>query len=142
VAIGSNSSDGGQPNVVSFGTPGNERRLINVAPGINGTDAVNVNQLLGAETQFQNGLQAVNLAAQAGTALALAASGLHFDDRPGTSSIAGAASGYADHAGLAFGINHTSDGGNWRYNISASFVTPQDHADVGVVAGVSYTFGH
>jgi hypothetical protein len=42
----------------------------------------------------------------------------------------------------AFGIGHTSASGDLRYNIAASFVSPSDHADVGVVAGVSYTFGH
>ena len=31
---------------------------------------------------------------------------------------------------------------NWRYHVATTFVTPQDHADVGVVAGFSYTFGH
>jgi autotransporter adhesin len=48
VAIGAGSSDGGQSNVVSVGSVGAERRITNVAPGINGTDAVNVNQLTAA----------------------------------------------------------------------------------------------
>jgi autotransporter adhesin len=45
VALGANSSDGGQSNVVSVGSPGNERRITNVAPGVAGTDAANINQL-------------------------------------------------------------------------------------------------
>ncbi|SEF13307.1 Head domain of trimeric autotransporter adhesin [Rhizobiales bacterium GAS191] len=45
VALGANSADGGQSNVVSVGGVGSERRVINVAPGTNGTDAVNLNQL-------------------------------------------------------------------------------------------------
>jgi autotransporter adhesin len=128
--------------VVSLGSPGAERRLTNLAPGVNGTDAVNVNQFNAFTAGFQNNLNRVNLAAQAGTALSLAASGLRYDERPGTSSVTGAVSGYADHAGIAFGVGHTSSDGNLRYNIAASFVSPSDHADVGVVAGVSYTFGH
>lgn len=45
VSIGYASSDYGRSNAVSFGTPGNERTLINVAPGQIGTDAANMNQL-------------------------------------------------------------------------------------------------
>src|SRR6516164_2019367 len=44
-ALGANSTDGGQSNVVSVGGVGSERRIINVAPGTAGTDAVNLNQL-------------------------------------------------------------------------------------------------
>ncbi len=44
-AIGANSTDGGRSNVVSVGAPGAERQITNVAPGTQGTDAVNVNQL-------------------------------------------------------------------------------------------------
>jgi autotransporter adhesin len=45
VALGANSSDGGQSSVVSVGSPGNERRITNLAPGVAGTDAANINQL-------------------------------------------------------------------------------------------------
>jgi trimeric autotransporter adhesin len=44
VALG-NGSVANQANTVSVGTAGGERRVTNVAPGVNGTDAVNVNQL-------------------------------------------------------------------------------------------------
>src|SRR6516165_10013136 len=40
VALGAKSTDGGQANVVSVGGVGSERRITNVAPGTNGTDAV------------------------------------------------------------------------------------------------------
>ncbi len=142
VALGAGSTDGGQANVVSLGAPGAERRLTNVAPGVNGTDGVNLNQLDLLAGAFDNSIQSVIRQEQAGDAVALAASGLRYDDRPGTSSVAGGASYYSGHEGVAFGIGHTSDDGNWRYNIAASFVTPEDHAQVGVIAGVSYTFGH
>ena len=142
VALGAGSTDGGQANVVSLGSVGAERRLTNVAPGINGTDGVNVNQLDLLAGAFDNTIQSVIRQEQAGDAVALAASGLRYDDRPGTSSVAGGASYYSGHEGVAFGVGHTSNDGNWRYNIAASFVTPEDHAQVGVIAGVSYTFGH
>ena len=44
VAIGQGSV-ADQANTVSFGAPGAERRLVNVAAGVMGTDAVNVDQL-------------------------------------------------------------------------------------------------
>jgi len=44
VAIGANSV-ADAPNTVSFGSPGNERRLTNVANGVNNTDAANYGQV-------------------------------------------------------------------------------------------------
>lgn len=44
VAIGANSV-ANQPNTVSFGAPGNERRLTNVAGGVNNSDAANYGQV-------------------------------------------------------------------------------------------------
>ena len=55
MAIGSGSTNTAA-NTVSFGSAGNERRLTNVAAGINQTDAVNVGQLqstvAGIQTQI------------------------------------------------------------------------------------------
>ncbi|SEU48558.1 Coiled stalk of trimeric autotransporter adhesin, partial [Burkholderia cepacia] len=42
VAIGANSNDGGRSNVVSVGSDTQQRQITNVAPGTQGTDAVNV----------------------------------------------------------------------------------------------------
>lgn len=46
VALGSRSV-ANDPNTVSVGAPGSERRITNVAPGINPTDAVNMSQFSG-----------------------------------------------------------------------------------------------
>jgi trimeric autotransporter adhesin len=45
VAIGNGSSDGGRANVVSVGTAGATRQVVNVGAGVLATDAVNVSQL-------------------------------------------------------------------------------------------------
>jgi trimeric autotransporter adhesin len=45
VAIGANSNDGGRRNVVSIGSAAQQRQLVNVAEGTQGTDAVNLDQL-------------------------------------------------------------------------------------------------
>jgi autotransporter adhesin len=53
VAVGSGSTNTAA-NTVSFGSAGNERRLTNVAAGINQTDAVNVGQLNSVAAGFQS----------------------------------------------------------------------------------------
>jgi autotransporter adhesin/prefoldin subunit 5 len=55
VAIGANSI-AGEPNTVSFGSPGKERRLTNVADGINPTDAVNMRQLAAMQSSVDDRL--------------------------------------------------------------------------------------
>jgi autotransporter adhesin len=94
IAIGSGSV-ATLANTVSFGTPGNERRLTNVAAGINPTDAVNMSQLSSFNSGFQSQLGSLQSQvdtnqreARSGVALALAASNLHYDQRPGKASVA------------------------------------------------------
>ena len=47
-----------EPYTVSFGSPGAERRLMNVADGVYLTDAVNLGQLNRAVTQLNRGVAA------------------------------------------------------------------------------------
>ncbi|WP_196493309.1 YadA family autotransporter adhesin, partial [Burkholderia territorii] len=68
VALGAGSV-ASDPNTVSAGSPGNERRLTNIAPGVNGTDAVNMNQLNGAISQ---GISQARSYTDTGVAAALA----------------------------------------------------------------------
>uniref|UniRef100_UPI002E159D39 YadA-like family protein n=1 Tax=Caballeronia arvi TaxID=1777135 RepID=UPI002E159D39 len=56
VALGVNSVDDGRPNVVSVGSPTSQRQVINVAPGTEGTDAVNLDQLNGLSTSVSKSL--------------------------------------------------------------------------------------
>ena len=139
VAIGGGSI-ATAPNTVSFGSPGNERRLTNVAPGIAGTDAVNVNQLNAAVyAQAQTNSQ-LRTQMQADTSVALAVSGIHYVDLAGHTSVGGALSGYEGQTGMAFGIGHVSANARWRYNAAASF-SPSHQSGVGVVVGATYQFG-
>ena len=116
VALG-NGSVANAPNTVSVGSAGNERRITNVAPGVNPTDGVNVSQLtsmaLGTQNQInslqnqigglQNQINDDRREARGGTALALAATGLRYDDRPGKLSVAGGFGNYKGETGLAAG---------------------------------------
>jgi autotransporter adhesin len=139
VAIGSGSTNTAA-NTVSFGSSGNERRLTNVAAGINQTDAVNVGQLQSVAAGFQTqlaGLQSQiddnRREARGGVALALAASGLRYDDRPGKLSLAGAFGMFKGESGLAFGLGYAATQ-RLRFNASVSGVPSQGNIG-GVVSG-------
>ena len=139
VAIGANSV-ASAPDTVSVGSVGNERTISNVRPGVNGTDAVNVNQLTNGLGNLQNQISQNRDAAYAGTAAAIAISGLRYDDRPGKISGAAATGYYHGQVGLALGLGGTSENGRWRVNGGLT-VTPTLHTpDFGAVVGVSHTF--
>jgi autotransporter adhesin len=122
------------------GPRGAERRITNVAPGINPTDAVNVAQLNALANNDNQRINNLRHELLSDTSTALAVSGIRFDERPGVTSVGGAVSGFNGEAGLAFGVGHTSADSHWRYNLSASF-SPTYQTSVGVVAGATYSFG-
>ncbi|AIY39446.1 Type IV fimbrial biogenesis protein PilY1 [Collimonas arenae] len=70
VALGAGSV-ADQDNTVSVGAHGSERRITNVAPGVNPTDAVNVSQLNNVQNQIGN----VQRIAYSGIAMSMAMSG-------------------------------------------------------------------
>lgn len=126
-----------------MGSAGNERRITNVAPGVNPTDAVNVSQLtslaLGTQNQInflQNQIDGDRREARGGTALALAATGLRYDDRPGKLSVAGGFGNYKGETGLAMGLGYTATNA-FRLNVGVSGVPNQ--GNVGVVGGAAWT---
>ena len=109
-------------------------------PRVVAGDAVNVNQLNAAVLAQTQQISRLRTQVQADTSVALAVSGIRFDDRPGATSIGGVLSGFADQAGMAFGVGHTSVDRRWRYNLAASF-SPSHQSNVGVVVGAAYTLG-
>ncbi len=142
VAIGSGSTNTAA-NTVSVGSAGNERRVTNVAAGTNATDAVNVSQLQTVASGFQSqigGLQGQitdnMFEMRSGVALALAASGLRYDDRPGKLSVAGAFGGYKGASGLAFGLGYAATD---RLRFNASISGSPSQGNYGGVVGGSMT---
>jgi autotransporter adhesin len=112
VAIGSGSV-ATLANTVSFGTPGNERRLTNVAAGVNPTDAVNVSQLSGLTSGFQSqitGLQGQitsNLSeSRRGIAATAALASVATPSAPGKTTMAMNASTYEGQAGFGIALTH------------------------------------
>jgi autotransporter adhesin len=142
VALGAGSV-ASAANTVSVGAAGAERRVTNVAAGINPTDAVNVSQLAGVMGNFQG--QIGNLQnqvtdnlreARAGIALAMAAGALQFDQRPGKLSVAGAYGNFKGSSGLAIGIGYAASD---RWRVNATFSGSPDQNAYGGVVSSSFT---
>ena len=119
---------------LSGGTPGAAVNIGNVAPGINGTDAVNVDQLNGAVGSLNRDIKKARREAWRAAAIGLAAASLRYDDRPGKISAAigggmwrgeGAYSmglGFTAQNGWVRGnLSATTSGGNWGIGIGATF---------------------
>jgi hypothetical protein len=98
VAIGQGSL-ASAPNTVSFGSAGNERRLTNVAAGINPTDAVNVGQLQSVAAGFQ-------LEARRGIVAAVAVAPVLMPSAAGKTTIAVNSGFYRGETGIGIGISH------------------------------------
>ena len=153
------AGDRGNSITLSGGAPGATVAIRNVSAGVNATDAVNLGQLQSASAgtlaaanaytdQKANNLvalttqkiQEVKALAVSGTALALAGTGLRYDDRPGKTSVSGATAFYKGTNGLEFGIGHTSQDQKWRANISVNGTPWAEKPEIGVVVGATYTF--
>jgi len=100
VALGAGSI-ADQDNTVSVGSPGSERRITNVAPGVNPTDAVNVSQL----TTVQNQVGNVQRIAYSGVAMAGALAGLPQVDYGKTFALTAGIGSYAGYTALAIGAS-------------------------------------
>jgi autotransporter adhesin len=113
VALGAGSSDGGQANVVSVGSPGNERRITNVAPGVGGTDAVNMNQLNGVANYATALNNALSLKVDDELASANALSSLAFATAPGKGMLSAGFGFEQGQGAFAVGFSHQF---NDKYN--------------------------
>lgn len=119
VAIGSRSI-ATEANTVSFGGANNERRLTNVAPGINQTDAVNMGQLSsvagGLQTQIfglqsqisglQTQITGVRTEARRGIAAAVATASPPMPSAPGKTTWQMRGSTFQNEYGVGFGFAH------------------------------------
>ena len=128
VALGAGSI-AGAPNTVSVGAPGAERRITNVAPGINGTDAANVDQV-NAVAGLAN---QIGKRAYAGTALALATQA-QAPYIPGKFSMGVGYGFYANQHAVAVHASYWSQDGKWNINgaVGSGFTKQSFGARVGV----------
>jgi len=100
-------------NTVSFGTPGNERRLTNVAAGVNPTDAVNVGQLSSFNANFQSQISSLQgqvganlIEARRGIAAAVATASAPMPSAPGKTTWQVRGSAFQGQGGFGFGFAH------------------------------------
>ena len=84
---------------MSVGTPGNERTITNVAPGVNPTDAANVAQLQG----LQQNIDTVARNAYSGIAMAGALAGLPQVEQGKTFQLSAGVGNYGGYSALAVG---------------------------------------
>jgi autotransporter adhesin len=98
--------------------------------------SASVSGLQGQVNSIQAQVENDRREARAGTALALATSGLHYDPRPGKASLAAAVGGFKGMSGLAVGLGYAvSD----RFRVNAAFSGSPQVNDYGFVAGGSWT---
>ncbi|MDQ0027740.1 autotransporter adhesin, partial [Variovorax paradoxus] len=118
----------------------------NVAPGVAGTDAVNVNQLnsgiaganayTDARVNALGGeIRSIAKDASAGAAGAMAMANMPQAFIPGKSMVAAGVAGFDGQAALAIGVSKLSDNGRWVVKFSGS---ANSRGKVGVAAGAGF----
>ncbi len=114
VALGSGSI-ADQPNTVSVGSPGSERRITNVAPGINPTDAVNMGQFNDQVNGLRGDISGVARQAYRGIA-GVAALTSTAPAMPGKTSINLGVGAYRGYAAGAITASHVTENARWNFN--------------------------
>lgn len=117
------------------------RTISGLAPGMAGTDAVNLNQLRAGVTQavgsanqytdariseVQGDMWAIDRGYRGATASAMAMSGIPQAYMPGKSMLAVGFGGYQSEYGMAVGLSGITDNGRWVYKAQASGNTARD----------------
>ncbi|MCL5079264.1 YadA-like family protein [Neisseria perflava] len=135
IAAPTESNPNNQVKLSPVGLNNGGQRITNVAPGKDGTDAANVNQLIGLGNELQNNINQVGKKAYAGVAGAIAQGSIPQVTRPGATGIGVGSGYYGGQSAMAIGVSAMSDGGNWI--IKGNFSANTD-GHVGVGAGALY----
>lgn len=131
VALGAGSY-ASEPNTVSVGDVGSERRITNVAPGVNGTDAVNVSQLKNSQKDSER-------YAAAGIAAALAMPPIWMPSGPGKHAFGIEVAAYddAEAIGAAWAMRMSE---HMAVNLGVSAPFGGDKGNVAFRGGVSFSW--
>ena len=132
-------------NTVSVGSAGNERRITNVAAGINPTDAVNMNQLQSVATGLgsqiagvQQQVGNVDRRLRDGVALAMASGGVPSVPTGRKVGVFGNIAGYDGHGAAGFGVTGVLyDSQTYQIQASGAFGVGFDTGVMGGRGGVS-----
>lgn len=125
----------GDVNISENGINAGGKRITNVAPGKDGTDAVNVNQLKYVAGNISNQINNVDKGLRAGIAGALASGGLYHVTTAGKSMVSVGAGTYRGQNALAVGYSRLSDNGKVGVKFTVNS-NSQGHA--GASASVGY----
>lgn len=123
------------PSLTINGINAGGKTITNVAPGVNGIDAVNVNQLNASQKAAFKRIHDVDRKARAGIAQAIATAGLPQAYLPGKNLAALAAGTYGGESGFAVGVSSISDDGKWIFKVTGSANT---RGQAGGSVGVGY----
>uniref|UniRef100_UPI0006681706 YadA family autotransporter adhesin n=1 Tax=Moraxella canis TaxID=90239 RepID=UPI0006681706 len=132
-----NGSAGNSVSLTKNGLDNGNNRIVNVAPGIDGTDAVNVNQLKGMHQNINNRIDDVSDDANAGVSSAMAMAALPQAYIPGKSMLTGGIASYNGEGAVAVGFSKLSDNGRWVLKVSGSADT-QGNAGGAIGAGFHF----
>lgn len=155
VALGAGSV-ASEANTVSVGVPGGERRITNVAPGINLTDAVNVSQLIGVKdfairytdqrlaqlrAELQHNINQVARNSYRGVAAVAALFGATVCPPPGKTSVNIGSGYYYGQAAVAATVAHKGKGGRWQAQAGVSTaVSGNNGANIVAAGGFGFIF--
>ena len=150
IALG-NGSVASDPDVVSVGSSGNNRRIEHVADGVNNTDAANYGQVQAAQAAaiatsnaytdvrfnaLNDRLTGVAHRADAATAAAMAIGGLAQAVTPGKSMVTGGVGEWNGQSAFAFGLSHRLDN-HWTFKAGGAVT---NYGTGGGTASVGYEF--
>jgi autotransporter adhesin len=136
VALGAGSL-ADRANTVSVGSAGNERQIVNVAPGTRGTDAVNLDQLNAAFNQSSQALHDLDRNTRKGIASASALQ-IVTPYLPGRTTLYAGVAAYRGHAALGIGVSRWNDKGTLNFNAGVASSGGNStivRAGVGIVIG-------
>ncbi len=132
----------GGPVIDQNGINMNDKRITNVAPGVDATDAVNVGQLQQATGNLQNqvnnlrnDLRRQDKKLSGGVAAAMATASLPQAYLPGKNMMAIAGGTWNGETGMAIGFSGISDNGHWVYKLTGNATS---RGDYGGGVGIGY----
>jgi autotransporter adhesin len=104
--------------------------------GLGLASTADINSINSQISSLNTRLNVLTNEARAGTALALATSGLHYDPRPGKASLAAAFGNYKGQSGVAVGFGYAFTD---RFRVNGAFTGAPQVNDYGGVVGASWT---
>ncbi|VEH66327.1 autotransporter adhesin [Rodentibacter pneumotropicus] len=123
------------PSITQEGIDAGSKRITDVAPGVKGTDAVNVNQLKGETVDIRNDMNRLDKNLRAGIAGAIATGGLYHATLPGKSMVSAGVGTYKGEGAISVGYSRLSDNGKVGIKFS---VNTNSRGDAGAAASMGY----